>query len=146
MRFAALILVADPSDDPDDSSNERFEERSYSRPRAYKSGGNDRSAGGDTDRELGRGMSPGVDGATANITGTAVDEDADGRSARELRRGRESGFAAETGTEGSFGPEEEPARARACALLRDFEDGVGAGGRSCGDTFAGSTDTFGKPE
>jgi len=91
-------------------------------------------------------MSAGVGGATANITGTAVDEEADGRSARELRRGRESGFGAETETEGSFVAEAEPARARACALLLGFEDGLGAGGRSCGDTFAGSSDTFGKPE
>ena len=75
-----------------------------------------------------------------------MDKDVDVRSARELRRGRESGFGAETGTEGSFVLEEELARARACALLLGLEDGLGTGGRPCGDTFAGSTDAFGKPE
>ena len=144
MRFAALTLVADASDEPDDSSNERFGERWYSRSRAYKSGGSDGIAGGETDRELGRGISAGVGGAAATTTGTVVDEEADGRSARELRRGRESGFGAETETEGSFVVETEPARAR--ALLLGFEDDLGAGGRSCEDTFAGSSDTFGKPE
>jgi len=75
VRFAALVLVAEASDDPDDSSNERFGERWYSRSRAYKPGGNDGNAGGETDRELGRGISAGVGGAT--ITGMAVDDDAD---------------------------------------------------------------------
>lgn len=92
-------------------------------------------------------MSAGVGGdAAANITGTAVDEEAEARNAREPRRGRESGFGAETGTEGSFVAEVEPARARACTLLLGFEYGLGAGGRSWGDTFAGSSDTLGKPE
>jgi hypothetical protein len=143
VRFAAFILIADTSDEPDDSSNERFGERWYSRSRAYKSGGSDGSAGGEADRELGRGISAGVGGA-ATITGTAVDEEADCRSTRELRRGRESAFGAETGTEGSFVAEAEPARAR--ALLVGLEDDLGAGGRSWASTSAESSHTFGKPE
>lgn len=127
VRFAALALVTDTSEDPDDSSNERFGERRYSSPCAYKPGGNDGSVGGDADRELGRGISAGVGGgATAGIT---VDEDADCRCALELRRGRESGFGPETGTGRNLGVEAEPARTR--ALLVGLEDGLGADGRSC---------------
>lgn len=88
-------------------------------------------------------MSAGV-GDAAAITGTAVDEEADGRCTRELRRGRESGFGAETGTEGSLVAEAEPARAR--ALLFGLEEDLEAGGRSCGTTSGGSSHTFGKPE
>ena len=92
-----------------------------------------------------RGISAAIGGVAASTTGTAaVDEEADGRSTREHRRGRESGLGAETGTEGSFVAEAEPARAR--ALLLGFEDDLGAGGRSCVDTFAGSSDTLGNPE
>jgi hypothetical protein len=141
VRFATLILIADTSDDPDDSSNERFGERWYSRSRAYKPGGSDGSDGGEADRELGRGMSAGIGGAPAI---TAVDEEADGRCTRELRRGRESGFGAETGTEGSLVAEAELARAR--ALLFGLEEGLEGGGRSCGNMSAGSSHTFGKPE
>jgi hypothetical protein len=118
------VLVADASEDPDDSSNERFGERRYSC--AYKPGGNDGNAGGDADRELGRGMSAGVGGSA--IEGTTVDEDADCRCALELRRGRESGFGPETGTGRSLEAEPEPARTR--ALLVGLEDGLGADGRS----------------
>jgi hypothetical protein len=83
VRLAALVLVADTSDDPDDSSNERFGER-CSRSRANRPGGSDGGAGGDADLELGRGISAGVGGAA---TGTVVEKDRDGRSTRELRRG-----------------------------------------------------------
>ena len=121
VRFAAVVLVADTSDDPDDSSNERFGERRYSCSCAYKPGGNDGSAGGDADREIGRGISAGVGGGASATTGTTtVDEDADCRCALELRRGRESGFGAETGTGASLLAETEPARAR--ALLGGLED------------------------
>jgi hypothetical protein len=146
VRFAALALVADTSDDPDDSSNERFGERRYSRSRAYKPGGNDGNAGGDADRELGRGISAGVGGGggASATAGTTVDEDADCRCALEVRRGRESGFGAETGTGASLLVEAEPARAR--ALLGGLEDGLGADGRSCGTESAESSHTFGAPE
>jgi hypothetical protein len=72
-------------------------------------------------------MSAGV-GGNAVITGTAVDDEADCRCAREVRRGRESGFGAETGTEGSLVAEAEPARAR--ALLLGLDECLGTGGRS----------------
>jgi len=144
VRFAALVLVADTSDDPDDSSNERFGERRYSRSRAYKPGGNDGNAGGEADRELGRGISAGVGVGASTTTGTTVDEDADCRCVLDVRRGRESGFGAETVTGASLLAEAEPARAR--ALLGGLEDGLEADGRSCGTESAGSSHTFGRPE
>lgn len=144
VRFGALILVADTSDDPDDSSNERFGERRYSRSCAYKPGGNDGNAGGDADRELGRGISAGVGSGASATAGTTVDEDADCRCALELRRGRESGFGAETGTGASLLAEAEPARAR--ALPGGLEDCLGTDGRSCGTESAESSRTFGGPE
>ena len=139
VRFAALVLAADTSDDPDDSSSERLGER-CSRSRVYKPGGRDGAGGGEADRELGRGMSAGVSGAT---TGTTVAEDPDCRSTREVRRGRDSGFGAETGTGGSLVGEVEAARDR--ALLAGLEGDLGEG-RSCGDASAGSSDTSGRPE
>jgi len=144
VRFVALVLVADTSDDPDDSSNERFGERRYSRSCAYKPGGNDGNVGGDADLELGRGISAGVGGGASDTTGMTVDEDADCRCALEVRRGRESGFGAETGTGASLLAEAEPARAR--ALLGGLEDCLGGDGRSCGTESAASSHTFGGPE
>jgi hypothetical protein len=143
VRFAALVLVADTSDDPDDSSNDRFGERRYSRSRAYKPDGN---AGGDADRELGRGISAGVGGGggASATEGTTIDEDTGCRCALELRRGRERGFGAETETGASLLAEAEPARAR--ALLGGLEDGLGGDGRSCGTESAESSRTFGRPE
>jgi hypothetical protein len=138
VRFAALVLAADTSDDPDDSSNERLGEP-CSRSRVYKPGGIDGAGGGEADRELGRGMSAGVGGFTAGMT---VAED-DCRSTREVRRGRDSGFGAETGTGGSLVVEVEAARER--ALLAGLEEDLGEG-RSCGGASAGSSDTSGRPE
>ena len=140
MRFAALVLVADTSEDPEDSSNERFGERRYSC--AYKPGGNDGNVGGDADRELGRGISAGVGGSAT--VGIMVDDDADCRCALELRRGRDSGFGPETGTGRNLVAEPEPARTR--ALLVGLEDGLGADGRSSGTESAESSHTFGRPE
>jgi hypothetical protein len=139
VRFAALVLAADTSDDPDDSSKERLGER-WSRSRVYRPGGSD-GAGGEADRELGRGMSAGVGGAT---TGMTVAEDPDCRRDREVRRGRDRGFGAETGTGGSLEAEVEAARWR--ALLAGLEEGLGTEGRSCGDASAGSSETSGRPE
>ena len=140
VRFAALVLAADTSDDPDDSSNERLGER-CSRSRVYRPGGSDGAGGGEADRELGRGMSAGVGGAT---TGMTVAEEPDCRSDREVRRGRDSGFGAETGTGGSLEAEVDAARWR--ALLAGLEEGLGTEGRSCGDASAGSSETSGRPE
>ena len=139
VRFAALVLAADTSDDPDDSSNERLGER-CSRSRVYKPGGSD-DGEGEADRELGRGMSAGVGRHT---TGTTVAEDPDCRSVREVRRGRDSGFGAETGTGGSLEVEVEAARGR--ALFAGLEEGLGTEGRSCGDASGGSSETSGRPE
>ena len=138
VRFAALVLAAETSEDPD-SSKERLGER-CSRSRVYKPGGSDGTGGGEADRELGRGMSAGVGGAA---TGMAVAEDPDCRGTREVRRGRDSGFGAETGTGSSLLAEVEAARER--ALLAGLEEGLGEG-RSCGNASAGSSDTSGRPE
>jgi hypothetical protein len=140
VRLAALVLVADTSDDPDDSSKERFGER-CSRSRAKGPGGSDGGAGGDADLELGRGISAGVEGAA---TGTVVEEDRDRRSTRELRRGWERSLGEEKSTGGCLVAEAGAAAVR--ALLVGLGDNLGAGGRSGEDSSGGSSHTLGRPE
>ena len=140
MRFTTLVLAADTSDEPDESSDERLGER-CPRSRVYRSGGSDVAGGGEADRELGRGMSAGMGGAT---TGMTVAEEPDCRSDREVRRGRDSGFFAKIGTGGSLELELDAARWR--ALLAGLEEGLGTEGRSCGEASAGISETSGRPE